>query len=63
MISARTRTSIKLGGVMSEPVGAYTARCELHPLVGKNGYVYIEIHAIIQVMNVHEWLGLHGSVL
>ena len=49
MISARTRTSLKLGGPMPEPVGAYTATCELHPLVGKNGYVHVEIHAIIHL--------------
>ena len=36
---------------MPGPVGAYMymyiAWCELHPLVGRNGYVYVEIHVII----------------
>ena len=49
MVSVRTRTSLKLGRPMSRPVGAYTAKCEVHPLVGKNGYVCVEIHAVIHL--------------
>ena len=49
MISVQTRTSLKLGGPMPGPAGAYTATCELHPSVGKNGYMYIEIHPIINL--------------
>ena len=49
MILARSRTSLKLGGPVPGTVGAFTATCELHPLVGKNGYVYVEIHAIIHL--------------
>ena len=47
MISSRTRTSLKQGGAMPGPVGAYTAMCELHPLVGKNVHMYVEIQPII----------------
>ena len=34
---------------MPAPVGVYTGTCELHPLVGKNGCVYVEIHTRINL--------------
>ena len=63
MISARTRTSLKLGGAMPGPVGAYTARCEFHPLVGKNGYVYVGIYAIIHFRRCSRAGGSNGGLV
>ena len=48
---------------MPVPVGVYTATYELHPLMAKNGCVYVEIHARIHLEGRRKQLGIGQAKL